>query len=193
MPTPTSEERLHPYSGCQQQPLISNHSPHARGGHSLGIGKLGSVPISIHSPYVRGRPCWETSSGLTTRFQSTPSTRGGDGSKVVVKSWMNGFQSTPPTREGDKPWGSSHATGNYFNPLPLREGETNELNVFGYLFFISIHSPCARGRQDSPQPKARANAFQSTPPARGGDAQCPYFPHRRVYFNPLPLREGETP
>ena len=79
-----------------------------------------------------------------------------------------------------------------FNPLPLRERETSRGGRPTRLVIISIHSPCARGRQTSSMSLATCSLFQSTPPARGGDRTVHSRKPEQMHFNPLPLREGET-
>ena len=101
----------------------------------------------------------------TKRFQSTPSTRGGDKSERMTQKPKSNFNPLP-LREGETREGCQDAVDlGYFNPLPLREGETYTKQQ-GWGVRVDFNPlPLREGETLIVCCSARWHKFQSTPPA----------------------------
>ena len=116
------------------------------------------------------------------------------GATKSIRLWgilISRFQSTPPARGGDSIDLKSRLSQINFNPRPPRGGATKTDNLIQTVKHISIHAPREGGRRFgfstqtrgidfNPRPPRggatacimpiqQMTAFQSTPPARGGD------------------------
>ena len=132
----------YPILRLRQGPLISIHSPHARGDELLN-GAVVRLNISIHSPHARGDPFLERLGRGKAHFNPLPSCEGRlrrDERSALIPT----FQSTPLMR-GETLGSKLLIALVQFQSTPLMRGETLLLRIASKLRFISIHSPHARG------------------------------------------------
>ncbi len=194
-----------------QDNLISIHSPHARGDRLKDSPISKRKKISIHSPHARGDSVSRFYDGSRQNFNPLPSCEGRHPAMLFKHQLCLYFNPLPSCegRQGDYIMG---LRAFLFQSTPLMRGETMSIILPGRMSLISIHSPHARGDDETPVFPPNALSFQSTPLMRGETIimfSCAvamvisiHSPHARgdvsshsmlfalVYFNPLPSCEG---
>ena len=176
---------------AEYNPIISIHSPHARGDATIWFRILAICSFQS-TPLTRGetrKAAWIFCS--TSNFNPLPS-REGRPTNRDIRFYTSDISIHSPHARGDAtPYvlpvprdisiHSPHARGDamlafhdfrefYFNPLPSREGRRTHARQAG--------APCA---------------FQSTPLTRGETIYDRWKLSDSDNFNPLPSREGRLP
>ena len=134
----------------------------------LSSGVMSSLPISIHSPRMRGDSAVGTHDARRADFNPLPSHEGRLAIDPIGSDILDISIHSPRMRGDDR------------DAVPVR------------LQVISIHSPRMRG--DSTRNGAATSVSISIhSPRMRGDAQNRTHQHLAVNFNPLPSHEGRRP
>ena len=119
-------------------------TPLMRGETKAALWPIRWKIISIHSPHARGDGCRAGRLAWAGYFNPLPSCEGRRNACRITCARCNNFNPLPSC-EGRRRCARTTVRGQLFQSTPLMRGETRHHAKGAALFFISIHSPHARG------------------------------------------------